>query len=94
MLLCVFKITLSIKYFISFAINLVSFYVSYYTLYVYLYIEKNNWKGKLCLNFKFALLPISEFVLDKKFKQNASILYAYENPKLLFPFIISLYFSS
>ena len=38
----------------------------------------------------WALLPISEFVLDKKFQQNASkfaIFYIYKNPKLLFPLI-------
>ena len=36
-----------------------------------------------------ALLPISGFVLDKKFQRNASkfaIFWTYENPKLLFPF--------
>ena len=38
------------------------------------------------------LLPISEFVLDEKFQQNASkfaIFYIYENPRLLFLFFIS-----
>ena len=37
------------------------------------------------------LLPISEFVLDEKFQQNAStyaIFYVYESPKLIFPFFI------
>ena len=38
-----------------------------------------------------SLLPISEFMLDKKFQRNASkfaICYKYKNPKLLFPFFI------
>ena len=41
------------------------------------------------------LLPISGFVLDKKFQRNASkfvISYTYENTKLIFPFFISCYF--
>ena len=43
------------------------------------------------------LLPILRFVLDKKFQRNASkftIFYIYENPKLLFPVLISCYFIS
>ena len=46
------------------------------------------------LHFRFtilSLLPISGFVLDEKFQQNASkfaIFDIYENPKLLFPFFI------
>ena len=42
-----------------------------------------------------SLFQISGFVLDEKFQPNASrftIFYIYENPKLLFPFLILCYF--
>ena len=47
------------------------------------------------LHGDYALLPISEFVLDEKFQRNASkfgIFYIYENLKLLFSFRANLFF--
>ena len=42
---------------------------------------------------RYALLPISEFVLDENFQQNAIMfLYIYENQNLLFPFRATLFF--
>ena len=52
---------------------------------------------KCIQTLKVSLFQILGFVLDEKFQQNASkfsILYIYENPKLLFPLFISCYFKS
>ena len=58
------------------------------------------WEKKIsdgCAVLSTPLLPISEFVLDKKFQRNASefaIFYIYKNPKLhfLFSFRATLFF--
>ena len=49
----------------------------------------------VCISYTQSLLPISEFVLDEMFQQNASKFarfYIYQNPKLLSPFFISCNF--
>ena len=46
---------------------------------------------KLCRNDKYALFRNKRFMLDEMTQRNASkfaIFYEYENPKMLFPFII------